>query len=163
MHKGEGSICCTYHQLKYSCPNRYKKEPHKRTYLSENGGLGEQKSGEWAKSIKRCGIKSNRTRLKNKRGFIIKWYQTERLEIPERGRHQKSPASLPGGGWEGGGGIHSEANIHVCVCEYLSYLEYKFGSVVRNTPVSPIVHGMEGIGIYFLKGRLFCVALFCSG
>ena len=35
---------CTYHQLKYSSPNRLKKqkqEPHKREYLSENGDLGE--------------------------------------------------------------------------------------------------------------------------
>ena len=51
-----GSICCTYHQLKYSSPNRPNKQksqkPHKRAYLSENGGLGKKKSGEWAKSRK---------------------------------------------------------------------------------------------------------------
>ena len=29
-----------------------KQEPHKRAYLSENGGLGKKKSGEWAKSRK---------------------------------------------------------------------------------------------------------------
>ena len=37
------NLCCTYHQLKYSYPNRSKnktkQEPHKRAYLSENGGL----------------------------------------------------------------------------------------------------------------------------
>ena len=41
------------HKLKYSSPNRSKKkrkkEPHKKAYLSENGGLGKKKSGEWAK------------------------------------------------------------------------------------------------------------------
>ena len=47
MHKGKyqchvAALCCTYHQLKYSSPNRSKtkQEPHKRAYLSENGGLG---------------------------------------------------------------------------------------------------------------------------
>ena len=48
-----GSICCTYHQLKYSSPNRSKKQKqksHKRTYLSENGGLGKKR--EWVKSRK---------------------------------------------------------------------------------------------------------------
>ena len=49
------SICYIYHQLKYSSPKRSKKqqqnqEPHKRAYLSENGGLWKKKSGEWAKS-----------------------------------------------------------------------------------------------------------------
>ena len=50
-----GSICCTYHQLKYSSPNRSKKkkkEPHKRAYVSENGGLEKKKSGEWTISRK---------------------------------------------------------------------------------------------------------------
>ena len=38
--------------------------------------------------------KSTRTSQKNKRGDIEKWDQTESPEIPDRGRHQKSPASL---------------------------------------------------------------------
>ena len=44
-----------YHQVKYSCPSRSNKkqqEPHKRAQLSENGGLGEKRSGVWAKSRK---------------------------------------------------------------------------------------------------------------
>ena len=60
-----------YHQLKYSSPNRSKKqkqEPHKRAYLSENGGLGKKRSGEWAKSRKGSKKKSERYRQKNKRG-----------------------------------------------------------------------------------------------
>ena len=38
-----GSMCCPYHQLKYSSPNRsktIKQEPHKIAYLSDYGGLG---------------------------------------------------------------------------------------------------------------------------
>ena len=35
-----GSICCTYHHLKYTSPNRSKKKKKKRATLSENGGLG---------------------------------------------------------------------------------------------------------------------------
>ena len=49
------AICSTYHQLKYSSPNHSKnpkQEPHKRTYPSENGGLGKKRSGEWDKSRK---------------------------------------------------------------------------------------------------------------
>ena len=45
-----------------------KKEPHKRAYLLENGGLGKKRSGEWAKSRKGSDRKSNRTRQKNKIG-----------------------------------------------------------------------------------------------
>ena len=56
MPMSYGSICCTYHQLKYSSPNRSKKhqqeQPHKRAYLAENGDLEKKKSGEWAKSRK---------------------------------------------------------------------------------------------------------------
>ena len=53
-----GSICCTYHPLKYSSPNGSSKhskrqEPHKRAYLSGNGGLGKKISREWAKSKKK--------------------------------------------------------------------------------------------------------------
>ena len=56
MHKGSAIW------LKYSSPNRSKKqqEPHKRAYLSVNGGLGKKKSGEWAKRI----IKTKRIRQK---------------------------------------------------------------------------------------------------
>ena len=48
-----GSISCTYHQLKYSSPNRSKKlKSYKRSYLSENGSFGKKRPGEWAKSRK---------------------------------------------------------------------------------------------------------------
>ena len=54
MHKVPyGSMCCTYHQPKYSSPNRSNEtyhERHKRAYLSEKGGLAKKKSEEWAKS-----------------------------------------------------------------------------------------------------------------
>ena len=80
MHKG-----CTYYQLKYSSPNHSKNpEPHKRAYLSENGGLRKKKSGEWAKSRTGYDRMSNRTRQKNKR-YIEKWDQTDIHEIPDRG------------------------------------------------------------------------------
>ena len=59
--------------------------------------MGEKKSEEWAKSRKGLDRKSNRTRQKSKRGDIQKWDQTESPEIPDRGRHQKCPASLRGG------------------------------------------------------------------
>ena len=50
MHKGF-TISITYHQLKYSSPNRskntlQKQEPHKRAYLLENGGYGKQRGQE---------------------------------------------------------------------------------------------------------------------
>ena len=49
-------ICCTYHQLKYSSPNRSKKQNKSHTnevYLSENGGFGKKnRLGEWANSKK---------------------------------------------------------------------------------------------------------------
>ena len=35
--------------------------------------------------------KSDRTRQENTRGDIEKWDQTDSPEIPDRGRHQKSP------------------------------------------------------------------------
>ena len=42
-----GSICCTYHQVKYQSPNHSKEqETHKKAYLSENGGLWKKKSEE---------------------------------------------------------------------------------------------------------------------
>ena len=78
-----GSICFTYHQLKYSSPNRSttkNQEPHKISYISENGGIGKNKSGEWTKSEKRSNRKNNRARQKNnrarqknKRGDIEMW------------------------------------------------------------------------------------------
>ena len=52
------SICCTYHQLKYSSSNRAQTNKKDKSYtketiyLSEHGGLGEKRSGEWAKSRK---------------------------------------------------------------------------------------------------------------
>ena len=59
---------------------------YKRAYLSENGGLRNKKSGEWAKSRKGSDIKSNRTRQKNKRGDIEQWDQNESPEISDRGK-----------------------------------------------------------------------------
>ena len=64
---------------------RGKKGPHKRAYLSENGGLGKKSSGDWTKSRKGSDRKSERTRQKNKRGYIDKWEQTDSPEIPDRG------------------------------------------------------------------------------
>ena len=53
------AICCTYHQLKYSSPNRSNKQKQKKKTRAaqksppfENGGLGEKRSGEWVKSVK---------------------------------------------------------------------------------------------------------------
>jgi hypothetical protein len=94
-------IGCTYHQLKYSSPNRSnktKQEPHKRAYLSENGGLGKNRSGEWPKSRKGKERNSDRTRQKNKRGDIEKWDQTESPEIPDRGEETSEIPGLPSGG-----------------------------------------------------------------
>ena len=100
-----GSICCTYHQLNYSSPNRSNKqkrqEPHKRAYLLENGGLGEKKSGEWAQSRKRIRQtlrRSNRNRQKNKRGDIEKWDQTGSSQIPDRGETSDTPGLTSGVG-----------------------------------------------------------------
>ena len=80
-------------------PNRSKKErkkePHKTAYLSKNWALGKrsQENGPKAENDK---TKSIRTKQKNKRGDIEKSDQTESSEIPDRGRHQKSPASFRG-------------------------------------------------------------------
>ena len=76
--------------------NPEKQEPHKTVYLSENGGLWKQKSGEWAKSRKGEDRKSNRTRQKNKRGYIEKWVQTDSSEIPDREETSEVPG-LPSG------------------------------------------------------------------
>ena len=88
--KPYGSICHTYHLLKYSSPNRSIKqqEPHKRANLSESGGLAKRKSGEWVKSRKGSDRKNNRTRQKNKREDIEKWDQTDSPEIPDESRFQ---------------------------------------------------------------------------
>ena len=80
-----------YQQLRYSSANRSNnnnksQEPHKKANLSENGGLGKKRSGEWAKSRKGSDRKSNRTyRQKNKRGDIEKWDQTDKPGIPDKG------------------------------------------------------------------------------
>ena len=89
-----GSMRCTYHRLKYSSPNRPKttiQEPDERAYLSENGGLGKNRSGEWAKSRKGKERNSDRTRQKNKRGDIEKWDQNGSPEIPDRGKTSEIP------------------------------------------------------------------------
>ena len=63
-----GSICYTqaYHQLKYSSPNRAKKNPGatQESLPFGNGGLGKKKSGEWAKSRKGSDRKSKMIRQK---------------------------------------------------------------------------------------------------
>ena len=98
------SIRCTYHQLKYSSPNRSseeekkRQEPHKRAYLSENGGLVKKTSGEWAKSRKGSDRNSDRTRQKNKRGVIEKWDQTDSPEIPDKGGKTSEMLRPPCGG-----------------------------------------------------------------
>ena len=50
-----GSICYTHHQLKYLSQNHSNKqkrpEPHKRSYLLENGGLEKKRSGKWASVV----------------------------------------------------------------------------------------------------------------
>ena len=85
---------------KYSSPNRSKKqinrEPHNGAYLSENGGLGKKKSGEWAKSKKGSDRKNNRTKQKNERGDIEKWDQPQSPEIPDRGETSEIPGHLRG-------------------------------------------------------------------
>ena len=95
-----GSICCTYHQLKYLSPNRSKRlktqEPHKISYLLENGGLGKKKSGELPKAEKdktewATGL-GRRTR-----GYIENWDQTGSPEIPDMGE-TSTPPGLPSGG-----------------------------------------------------------------
>ena len=71
-----------YHQLKYSSPNRSKKE--KATQKS----LSFRKLKFREKEIRRMGQKQKRIRQKeqeNKRGEKEKWDQTEIPEIPDRG------------------------------------------------------------------------------
>ena len=82
-----GSICCRYHQLNYSSPNRStttKQEPHKSAHFSENGRyrFRGERSGEWAKNIKGLDRKNDR---KNKRGEIENWDQTDSPGILDRG------------------------------------------------------------------------------
>ena len=82
-----GSICCRYHQLNYSSPNRStttKQEPHKRAHILENGRyrFRGKISGEWAKNIKGLDRKNDR---KNKRGDIENWDQTDSPGILDRG------------------------------------------------------------------------------
>ena len=94
-----GNKCCTYQELKYSSPAQAKKrqETHKRAYLSENIGLGKQRSGEWAQSRKGSDRKSDKTRQKSKGGDIEKWHQTGSPEIPDSGGDIRKPqASLQG-------------------------------------------------------------------
>ena len=79
-----GNICCTYHQLKYSTPNRSKEKQNKSLPLGKWRFI-EKEVGEWANSRKGYDRKSNRTRQKNKRGDIEKWDHTESPEIPDRG------------------------------------------------------------------------------
>ena len=94
------SICCTYHQLKYSSPDHSKKkgqERHKTAYLSENGSFGGNEVRRMGQIRKGYDRKSNRTRQKNKRGYIEKWYlKLTALRFQTGGRHQKSPG-LPSG------------------------------------------------------------------
>ena len=59
-----GSIDCTYHSSP-NCSNKQKQGPHKRVYLSENGGLGknaDQENGPKAEKDKRSSDSGRRTR-----------------------------------------------------------------------------------------------------
>ena len=89
------AACCTCHQLKYYLltvqTNKNRREPHRRAYFSENGGLGKKRSGVWAKSRKGIDRKSDSTRQKNKRGDIDKWDQTDSPDIPDRGETSETP------------------------------------------------------------------------
>ena len=66
-----------------------------KSILSEIGGLGEKKSGEWAKSSRKgSDRKSNRTRQKKQKR---RYQKVGALRFQTLGRrHQKSPASLRG-------------------------------------------------------------------
>ena len=76
-----GSICYTYHQLKYSSPRlTAKKNPR------VHGDLGKKRSGEWTRN-------GDRTRQKNKRGEIEMWDQTVRFQTGG----DITISSLPGG------------------------------------------------------------------
>ena len=103
MHKGHmryGSICCTYHQLKYSSPNRSNKQKKPRDA---------QKSlpfGKWRfreKEVRRTGQKKkNKTERATGLGIRTKGeiqksgIKLKALKFQTGGRHQKSPASLWG-------------------------------------------------------------------
>ena len=82
-----GSICCTYHQLKYWSPNRSKKQKQRATQTSLPFRKAEKGQTERATGQDR------RTREEIN---IEKWDQTNNLEIPDNGRHRKSLASLHG-------------------------------------------------------------------
>ena len=97
-----GSICCTYHQQKYSCPNRSKTTKNKshtkdRSYLSEKGVQGKRSPENGPKAEK---DKTERAaglgRRTDKRGDIEKWDQTDSPEIPGRGETSEIHG-LPGG------------------------------------------------------------------
>ena len=122
-----GSICCTYHQLKYSSLTAKKKhyknqEPHKRAYLSENGGSGEEK-----KEVRRI------IGQKQKKG------QTERAtRLGRRTREeiQKSGIKLTalryqtwgwGGGW--GGGVQEDKRSTI----YIGSTDKTIVNCVRQT------------------------------
>ena len=87
MHKGQYQChmaawaAHTTHLL--TTQKNKKQEPHRRAYLSENGGLRKtDQNGPKAENEKTY---SDRIRQKNKRGAIEKWDQTGSLEIPDRG------------------------------------------------------------------------------
>ena len=68
------------------------KEP---TFREKTGCVRKQRSGEWTKSKKGSDTNYDRNIQKTKREDIYKWNQTDSPEIPDRGKHQKSP----GGTW----------------------------------------------------------------
>ena len=75
-----------------------KQEPYKKAYLFTTNieEFSGKNSGEWAsRQEKRRNRKSKRTRQKNKRG-ASKVESNDSPKIPDRGRHQTSPASLQG-------------------------------------------------------------------
>ena len=60
---------------------------HKTAYLSESGGLGTTKSGEWAKSRTRIRQKEREDQAEEQEriGDREKWDPTDSPEIPDRG------------------------------------------------------------------------------
>ena len=79
-------LSCTYHQLKYSPPNRSKnnnQEPHTKRNL-ENGPKAEKDKTESAKGLRR------RTREEIWKSGV----KLTAARFQTRGRHQKSSASL---------------------------------------------------------------------
>ena len=90
-------VCCTYHQLKYSFPNRSKKkkihtkEPTFRKM--EDQGKRSQDNGPNAEKDKT--ERTTALQHKNNRGGDIEtWDQTDSFEIPDKGGDIRNPRWL---------------------------------------------------------------------